>query len=145
MYHSVPAGAVSCFGKRSALIALVLIGLLGLISQPASAVNMRALVGDWAIPDTNETLSINGKMEWHHPKYGGARIRRGNNSADIRVFYQGNETKCSYRVSIADRGSTLILASADSRQDSDHCPTGHFKKLGTGTKKKARKYSNYEQ
>ena len=111
------------------LSALYLAGLIGLTSQPASAIDMRDMVGDWSMPDTHETLTIRRNGDWYHPKYGRAKIRRGNDSSDILVFYEGIETKCSYRVSFADGGNTLIFASADSRQDGDRCPTGQFKSV----------------
>lgn len=109
--------------------ALTLGGLVTLNSQPAGAVDLRDLVGDWSIPDTNERLTIRRNGDWYHPKYGRARIRQGTDAADIAVFYEGIETKCSFRVSIADGGNTLILATADTRQDGDRCPTGRFKSV----------------
>jgi hypothetical protein len=103
--------------------------LVCLAPQPAAAVDPRDLVGEWAIPETNESLTIRRNMDWYHPKYGRAKIRRGNDSSDISVFYEGTDTRCSYRVSIADGGNTLIFASANGRQDGDRCPTGHFKSV----------------
>ena len=97
-------------------------------SVPAAALGLGDLAGGWSIPDTNEKLTIrNG--EWFHPKFGRAKIRVGTDSADIAVFYEGIETKCSYRVSIADSGNTLILATSDTRQDGDRCPVGRFKRV----------------
>jgi hypothetical protein len=118
--------------KRNALLLMLSAVAGGLIcfgSQPAAAVDMRDLVGDWSIPGSHETLSIHRNGSWYHPKYGRAKIRKGNDAADILVFYEGNETKCSYRVSVADGGATLIFASADSRQDGDRCPSGQFKSV----------------
>jgi hypothetical protein len=110
----VPAllGGLSCFG-----------------AQPAAAIDMRDLVGDWSMADTHETLSIRRNGNWYHPKYGRAKIRIGTDASDITVFYEAIETKCAYRVSVADGGQTLIFASADSRQDQDRCPTGQFKSV----------------
>jgi hypothetical protein len=116
----------SCFVL---LFAAALGGITTLGSEPAAAVEMRDLVGEWAIPDTNEKLMIRRSGEWYHPKYGRAKIRPGNDAADISVFYEGIETKCSYRVSVADGGNTLIFAAADTRQDGDRCPTGRFKSV----------------
>ena len=111
------------------LSALLLSGLILQASEPAAAVDMRDLVGEWSIPDSHETLTIRRNGDWYHPKYGRAKIRRGSDASDISVFYEGIETKCSYRVSFADAGNTLIFASADSRQDGDRCPTGQFKSV----------------
>lgn len=115
--------------KFLSLSALLFAGLIGQASQPALAVDIRDLVGEWSMPDSHETLTIRRNGDWYHPKYGRAKIRRSNDSSDIAVFYEGIETKCSYRVSFADAGNTLIIASADSRQDGDRCPTGQFKSV----------------
>ena len=117
------------FIKRRPLSAAFLIGTLAFASQPAAALDIRDLVGDWSMPDTHETLTIRRNGSWYHPKYGRARIRVGTDAADITVHYEGIETKCSYRVSVADGGNTLILASTDSRQDGDRCPAGQFKNV----------------
>lgn len=111
------------------LSAATLSGMMTIGSKPAAALDIRDLVGDWSIPDTNERLTIRRNGDWYHPKYGRARIRVGQDASDITVFYEGIETKCSYRVSIADAGNTLILATADTRQDGDRCPTGRFKSV----------------
>ncbi len=116
-------------GSLAFLSAVAIGGVMSLSSQPAAAVDLRDLVGDWSIPDTNERLTIRRNGDWYHPKYGRARIRAAADSADISVFYEGIETKCSFRVSIADGGNTLILATADTRQDGDRCPTGRFKSV----------------
>jgi hypothetical protein len=114
--------------KLQSLSALLFAFVIGQASQPAAAIDMRELAGEWSLPDTHETLKIRPNGDWYHPKYGRAKIRRSNDSSDIVVFYDG-DTKCSYRVSFADAGNTLIIASADSRQDGDRCPTGHFKSV----------------
>ena len=116
-------------GWVAVLSAATLGGVITMCSEPAAAVEMRDLVGEWAIPDTNEKLMIRRNGEWYHPKYGRAKIRPGIEASDIAVFYEGIETKCYYRVSVADRGNTLIFAAADTRQDSDRCPTGSFKSV----------------
>jgi hypothetical protein len=116
-------------GSLAFLSAVAIGGVMSLGSQPAAAVELRDLVGDWSIPDSNERLTIRRNGDWYHPKYGRAKIRAGTDSADIAVFYEGIETKCSFRVSIADGGNTMILATADTRQDSDRCPTGRFKSV----------------
>lgn len=118
--------------RRTSLALLSAVAIcsgMSLSSQPAAAVELRDLVGDWSIPDTNERLTIRRNGDWYHPKYGRARIRAGQDASDISVFYEGIETKCSFRVSIADGGNTLILATADTRQDGDRCPTGRFKSV----------------
>jgi hypothetical protein len=107
--------------------AAALVGMLAFASQPAAAFDLRDLVGDWAIPDTHEVLTIRRNGSWYHPKYGRGRIRAGTDAADITVNYEAMETKCSYRVSIGDGGNTMILGSVDSRQDRDRCPIGRFK------------------
>jgi len=104
-------------------------GILTLNPEPAAAVDMRDLIGEWSIPDTNERLIIRRNGDWNHPKYGRGKIRLGADASDIAVFYEAIETKCSYRVSVADGGSTLILTTADTRQDRDRCPTGQFKSV----------------
>jgi hypothetical protein len=114
-------------GSLAFLSAAAICGVLSLGSPPAAAVELQDLIGDWSNPDTNERLTIRDNGDWYHPKYGRAKIRRGTDASDIAVFYEGIETKCSYRVSIADRGRTMILAAADTRQDSDRCPAGRFK------------------
>ncbi len=111
------------------LCGITLGGIVTWSSEPAAAVELRDLVGDWAIPDSNERLTIRRNGDWYHPKYGRGRIRAGADSSDITVFYEGIETKCSYRVSIADGGNTLIFAAADTRQDGDRCPAGKFKSV----------------
>ncbi len=116
-------------GAFALLSALALGGAMTLGAAPSAAVDLRDLVGDWSIPDTNERLTIRRNGDWYHPKYGRGKIRAGTDSADIAVFYEGIETKCSYRASIADGGNTLILATADTRQDGDRCPTGRFKSI----------------
>jgi hypothetical protein len=113
----------------SLAIALALGGAVTLGSAPVAAVELDDLIGDWSNPDNSERITIRGNADWLHPKYGRGKIRRGTDSADIAVFYEGIETKCSYRVSIADRGRTMILATADTRQDSDRCPSGSFKRI----------------
>ncbi len=123
IFRTLPSACVAMVG------ALTLGGHVTLGSQPAGAVELRDLVGDWAIPDTNERLTIRRNGDWYHPKFGRGRIRQGTDAADISVFYEGIETKCSFRVSVADGGNTLILASADTRQDGDRCPTGRFKSV----------------
>jgi hypothetical protein len=115
--------------KALPLLAAMLTCTISLTAKPAAAVDIKDLVGDWSMPDSHETLTIRRNGNWYHPKYGRARIRRGNDASDVSVFYDGIETKCSYRVSIADGGNTLIFASADSRQDGDRCPTGQFKSV----------------
>ncbi len=130
MHTKYFSGSVRCVRRKQLYLgAALIVGLLGEASQPAQAIDMRDLVGDWSIPTSNERLTIRRNGDWYHPKYGRARIKRGNDASDIFVFYEGIETKCSYRVSIADGGSTLIFASADSRQDDDRCPVGHFQSV----------------
>lgn len=118
------------FVRRRALAATLLIGTLSFASQPAAAFDIRDLVGDWSLPDPpHEILTIRRNGSWYHPKYGRARIRAGTDAADITVHYEAIETKCSYRVSIADGGNTLILGSTDTRQDADRCPSGRLKNV----------------
>ena len=115
--------------KGKPLAAALFIGSLTFAAQPAAAVEIKDLVGDWSIPETHETLTIRRNGVWYHPKFGRARIRIGTDAADITVNYEGIETKCSYRVSVADGGATLTFATADTRQDNDRCPTGQFKSV----------------
>ncbi len=121
--------SLSLIGSRGLPVLAAVLGSMIFASQPAAAVDLRDMVGDWSIPETHETLTIRRNGVWYHPKYGRAKIRTGGDSADVAVFYEGIETKCSYRVSVADGGTTLIFASADSRQDTDRCPTGQFKSV----------------
>jgi hypothetical protein len=114
-------------GSLAILSAVAIGGFMSLSAAPAAAVELDDLVGDWSNPETNERLTIRNNGDWYHPKYGRGRIRRGTDASDIAVFYEGIETKCSYRVSISDRGRTMILATGDSRQDGDRCPSGRFK------------------
>ncbi len=129
MFSKQYLGRACARGCVAILCGMTFGGLLTLSSEPASAVEIRDLVGDWAIPDTNERLTIRRNGDWYHPKYGRGRVRAGTDSADVAVFYEGIETKCSYRVSVADNGNTLIFAAADTRQDGDRCPTGKFKSV----------------
>jgi hypothetical protein len=124
------SSSTSLLGRRALpVLAAAFLGSMTFAAQPAAAFDLRDMVGDWAIPDTHETLTIRRNGVWYHPKYGRAKIRVGTDSGDVAVFYEGIETKCTYRVSVADGGNTLILASADTRQDSDRCPTGNFKNV----------------
>ncbi len=125
------SSSASLFGRLGSLpmMAAALIGTMTFASQPAAALDLRDLVGDWAIPDTHETLTIRRNGIWYHPKFGRAKVRVGTDASDITVHYEGIETKCSYRVTVADAGNTLIFARADSRQDNDRCPAGAFKSV----------------
>jgi hypothetical protein len=106
----------------------MLAGSVVLACTPALAIDMGELAGDWVIPSSHEILSISDGV-WNHPKYGRAKLRRGDDSWDIKVSYEYRQTRCFYRVAFTDHGNTLVLASADERQDSDRCPTGHFKSV----------------
>ena len=129
MFLKLYFGQAFARGYAILLVGLTFGGILASSSQPAGAVEIRDLVGDWAIPDTNERLTIRRNGDWYHPKYGRGRIRASADASDITVFYESIETKCLYRVSIADNGNTLILAPADTRQDGDRCPEGKFKSI----------------
>lgn len=119
----------ACATGRAILIFGVTFGGILLSSEPASAVDIRDLAGDWAIPDTNERLTIRRNGDWFHPKYGRGKIRASTDASDITVFYENIETRCSYRVSIADNGNALIFTATDTSQDGDRCPAGNFKSV----------------
>ncbi len=88
-----------------------------------------SLVGQWIIKESGGVLSID-ERGWFHPVHGRARIRKADDSADIKVFYESGSTRCSYRISFSDNGKRLDLIAADTMQDPDYCPAGSLKKAG---------------
>ncbi len=88
------------------------------------------IVGDWAIPDSGQVLTIKDGGRWFHPKHGLARIREGNSAADLKIYYANANAQCSYRISFGDDGKTLNLTAADPTQDPDFCPAGALRSLG---------------
>jgi serine protease len=88
------------------------------------------LAGQWLLGDSGAILDIPDGVRWLHPVHGSAKIRPADDSADIKVFYEGGSTQCSYRVFIGDGGKTLQLQAADRSQDPDWCPEGSLKRVG---------------
>lgn len=97
---------------------------------------LQLLEGEWLMEETGETLEIAAGV-WRHPGRGAARIRKANDAADIRVFYEEHAVACAYRVSFSDRGGGLQLVPADTTQDSDYCPSGNLKRVGAVAQIKA--------
>lgn len=100
--------------------------------KPLSATTAAAtpLAGQWMIAGSGEILSIAEGGRWFHPAHGAATIRQAGDDADLKVFYEGGSTRCSYRIAFADGGNTLELTPADRGQDPDWCPEGTLKKIG---------------
>jgi hypothetical protein len=92
--------------------------------------NIQSLEGEWALKETGEILRIGKGGTWFHPVHGAARIRKADDGADIKVFYESGSTRCSYRLAFSDQGKSLDLVAADTMQDPDYCPQGGLKKVG---------------
>ncbi len=88
-----------------------------------------SLVGQWIIKESGDILRID-EGGWFHPVHGRAKIRKADDSADIKVFYEHGSTRCSYRISFSENGKRLLLIAADTMQDPDYCPAGSLKKAG---------------
>ncbi len=88
-----------------------------------------SLVGQWIIKDSGGILQID-QGGWFHPVHGRAKIRKAEDSADIKVFYEHGSARCSYRISFSENGKRLDLIAADTMQDPDYCPAGSLKKAG---------------
>lgn len=88
------------------------------------------IVGDWAMPDSGDVLTIKDGGRWFHPKHGLARIREGNDAADLKIYYANANAQCSYRISFGEQGKTLTLTAADPTQDPDFCPAGTLRSVG---------------
>ncbi len=88
-----------------------------------------ALAGQWLIGESGQILQIGEGGRWFHPVHGAAKIRKAGDAADIKVFYENGSAQCSYRVTLAGKGQTLILSAADTSQDPDYCPEGDLKKI----------------
>ena len=61
----------------------------------------------------------------------GPKIRKADDTADIKVFYEHGSMRCSYRVSFSENGKRLDLIAADTMQDPDYCPAGSLKRAGS--------------
>ena len=98
--------------------------------RPAArqADDAQPLVGEWLL-SSNEILRIGKDGTWFHPAHGMAKIRKADDAADIKVFYENGATHCSYRVTFSDGGKTLDLIPVDATQDRDYCPEGSLKKI----------------
>jgi hypothetical protein len=96
----------------------------------AAAIGSISLVGEWMIGDSGEVLRIGKNGSWFHPLHGLAKIRKAEDAADIKVFYEHGAAECSYRVSFSEGGKLLDLAAANPSQNADYCPEGSFKKIG---------------
>ncbi len=88
-----------------------------------------SLVGQWMIKESGGILSID-QGGWFHPAHGRAKIRKADDAADIKVFYEHGSERCSYRLSFSEGGKRLLLIAADTAQDPDWCPAGSLKKVG---------------
>ncbi|MFZ1107034.1 MAG: S8 family peptidase [Rhodomicrobium sp.] len=95
-----------------------------------SAAAATPLAGQWLLGDSGAILDIPDGVRWLHPVHGSAKIRPADDTADIKVYYEGGSTRCSYRISFADGGKTLQLVAADRSQDPDWCPEGSLKRVG---------------
>lgn len=81
--------------------------------------------GNWMLPNGG-TLAI-AQGSWTHSRYGRARIRAADDSADIKVFYENGNARCSYRLLRLDKDNALALIATDSLQDPDYCPAGQLR------------------
>ncbi len=90
----------------------------------------KAIAGEWRVPESGDVISIEEGGKWLHPTYGPAKIREANDEADFKVYYTSSDTRCSYRVSLSDRGKTLILTAVDPLQDTEYCPAGSLQRVG---------------
>jgi hypothetical protein len=97
-------------------------------AAPAEQAPANPLAGDWMLPDGDGVLVISAKGDWTHPRHGVGRIRMATDQADIAVYYTNGGVQCSYRVSLAEGGKTLMLFAADQTQDASYCPTGELKR-----------------
>ena len=148
-YKGVPTGTAADYNARvlnetAATIADFrnhLEPLVASVPQASAAADVNAvasqakdeapsLAGQWIIKESGEILQIDQGGIWFHPLFGRAKIRKADDSADIKVFYEHGSTRCSYRISFSENGKRLDLIAADTMQDPDYCPAGSLKKAG---------------
>jgi serine protease len=98
----------------------------------AASSDIDRLAGQWLIGESGEILRINQEGAWLHPSHGKARIRKANDAADIRVYYEQGSMQCSYRMAFSNGGKTLELIASDPAQDFDYCPEGSLNKVDSG-------------
>jgi len=113
-------------------VAAIVCASVFLCSGANAEVGIQDLVGYWHIPQNRGVLLVTRRGEWHHPKFGYAKILRGSGAADVEVEYALWQTKCSYTVNMTDGGRGFILGAAHpsealSPEDAERCPTGLFK------------------
>ena len=108
-------------------ISLTLLSITGTAFADTQIV--KAIAGDWRLPQGTDVISIEEGGKWLHPKHGPAQLREANDNADLRVFYSSGGARCSYRVSLSDQGKTLVLIAADPLQDPEYCPEGSLKRV----------------
>jgi Bacterial tandem repeat domain 1 len=82
------------------------------------------LEGDWINKETGEQFRIEKGGMWFHPTHGRGRIREADDAADIKIYYDGGGTRCSYRLAFLESGNALDLIPADNTQNPDYCPSG---------------------
>jgi vibriolysin len=88
-----------------------------------------ALIGEWSIESSAETITIKDGGRWFHSKHGLAKIREAGDDADLKIFYVNSDVQCSYRIAASDTGKTLILTAVDRTQDPDFCPSGRLRNV----------------
>jgi hypothetical protein len=88
-----------------------------------------ALEGEWIDKQTGDIFRIEKGGAWFHPTRGRGKIREADDTADIKIFYDGGD-RCSYRLALLDNGNTLSLTPADNLQNSDYCPSGMLTRVG---------------
>jgi hypothetical protein len=60
------------------------------------------LEGGWINKETGEQFRIEKGGVWFHPTYGRGRIREADDAADIKIYYEGGGTRCSYTAAPKD-------------------------------------------
>jgi len=67
-----------------------------------------------------------GKDEWSHPIKGVATLRLIGTQELLVQYPQQTGVRCSYRISVLDRGAILYLEANNALQPEDYCPVGRL-------------------
>jgi hypothetical protein len=63
------------------------VALFAASAASAESESIKALKGEWILPDSADVLLIEEGGRWLHPKHGRAQMREANDDADLRIYY----------------------------------------------------------
>jgi hypothetical protein len=92
---------------------------------PEPARETLRITGRWLVGQNGGYLVI-GKDEWTHSTKGVATLKFIGTQELLVQYPQQTGVKCSYRVTLLDRGTTLFLEASNALQPEEYCPAGRL-------------------